>query len=181
MQYNAYQYNASEYDLINYSVNLSDSMTETDTLAKMPQMVRTDSQGSIDALSDGVSLAALLDTVTIYQRARTPFSYNNGRYNDYTYNQRFDDDEILLMATKALTDSFALSDTVGDFVVAHLINESLGSADTLSFSPTTSMDDFIFLSEFFNIQVSNKALNETLRVADWVGLKQNPQSQEWFD
>lgn len=182
MQYNAYQYNASEFNLISYDVNLFDSVTESDEVLKMPQIVRTDSQGTADALSDGFSLAAMMDTVTIYQRASTPFAYNNGRYNDFMYNIRADEDEILLMPTKALPDTVTITDVMASFSIEHILSDTLTSTDgTVAFMATSEMVEVVVLDEIFRLEVTNKALNETLRINDWLTIKQRPQSDNWGD
>lgn len=182
MQYNESQYNGDSYNLTNYSTTLVETITPSNAaLTFSVGLLRTDSQGTADAISGNAALQAFLDTVTIYQRAHTPFAYNNGRYNDYMYNARADEDEILLMATKALSDSIASSDTVGDFIIDKLLSESVSETDAILFASAVVYDDFIFLSEFFRIEITNKALNETLHLADWVTIKQNPQSEEWFD
>lgn len=183
MQYNESQYNGDSYNLTNYTQTLVETITPSDAaLTFSVGMVRTDSQGTADALSDGVTLAAILDTVTIYQRAHTPFAYNNGRYNDFLYNLRADEDEILLMAGKMLTgDAIILTDELRPFLIEKVLLESFTESDVLSFIVQPIFDEFVFLSEFFRIEITNKALNETLRLADWVTIKQNPQSEEWFD
>lgn len=182
MQYNESQYNGDSYNLTNYTVTLVEAVTPADaTITKDISAVRTESQGTADAIGGSASLQAFLETVTIYQRANTPFAYNNGMYNQFMYNARADEDEILLMTTKALSDSLTLTDAIGPFVVLQLLSETITDIDTISFSSVLRPIDFIFLSEFFRIEITNKALNETLRVADWLSIERNPVNNEWYD
>lgn len=184
MQYNESQYNGDEYNVTNYTATLTESLTESDaTVAFSMGIVKTDSQGTADALSDGVSLAALLDTVTIYQRANTPFAYNNGRYNDFMYNARADEDEILLMATKFLADNtVSMSDFLAPFTVQKSLSETMTSIDaTVFFFDFTALPDVVVMDELFSIQITNKALGATIRLNDWLSIEQNPQSDQWGD
>lgn len=183
MQYNEDLYNGSSYNLTAYSATLVESIAPVDaTVTKSIGILRTDSQASADALGGSASLQAFLETVTFYQRAHTPFAYNNGMYNQFMYNVRADEDEILLMATKALQDSVALNDTLGAFEFAKLLVEALTPTDAaILFATSLVLDEFIFLSEFHRIEITNKALNETLRVADWLSIERNPVNQEWYD
>lgn len=181
MQYNESEYNGDSYNLTNYALTLTESFSESDNLTKQISAVRTESQGTADALGGSATLQAFLETITIYQRANTPFAYNNGRYNDFMYNARADEDEILLMATKALSDSISSSDVIGPFDVIHLLSESISESDAMLFSTSQVLDDFIFISENFRIETTNKALNETLRLADWVSIERTPVNNEWYD
>lgn len=183
MQYNESMYNGDSYNLTNYTQTLVETMTEVDgTIAKSISVVRTDSQGTADALSDGVSLAAILNTVTIFQRARTPFAYNNGMYNQFMYNARFDEDEILLMAGKLHLEDMFLSAVMQPFAVEMVRLEVITPVDqTVFFFDLTTLDDFVFLSEFIHVEITNKALNDTLRLADWLSIERNPVNNEWYD
>jgi hypothetical protein len=182
MQYNESEYNGDSYNLTNYTQTLSETITDSDaTVAFSVSIVKTDSQGSADALSDGVSLAAMLDTITILQRAKTPFAYNNGRYNDYMYNARADEDEILLAPTKVLVESLSSTDFMQPFIIAKVITELITDVDILAFSGIHVLNDFIFLSEYFRIEITNKALNDTIRLADWLSIERTPVNNEWAD
>lgn len=182
MQYNEDLYNGSSYNLTEFSTTLMESVAPVDaTITKDISSLRTESQGTADAIGGSASLQAFLETITIYQRANTPFAYNNGMYNQFMYNARADEDEILLMATKALIDSITSTDTLGDFSVAKELLETMTESDVLSVTPQMILDDFIFLSEFHRIEITNKALNETLRVADWLSIERQPVNNEWGD
>lgn len=182
MQYNSTTYNAGEYNITAHDLNLSDILTETDELSKMPGIIRTDSQASVDALSDGVSLAAFLDAVTIRHQATYGNPYNSFSYNEATYNAVYDDDEVLLQIGKVLEDTTTLTDAIGPFVSEKVLLETITGSDVItSFDSVKSLLDFVFMSELFNIQFTNKALNETLRLADWLSIERNPQVNNWGD
>lgn len=180
-QYNDQQYNGEEYNLTAYVQTCTETIAASDDLTKSVSVIRTDSQGTADALSGNDNLAAFLETVSILQRAKTPFYYNGGNYNWYMYNSRLDDDEIIILTIKALSDSIGSSDFIAPFMVEKLLSETVTDVDTLSFSASLSLFDFIFLSEFFRIEITNKALNDTIQVNDWLTVKQSPQSVEWYD
>lgn len=183
MQYNESLYNGDSYNLTQFSQLLVETTTLDDgTVTKSVNSLRVESQGMADALGGSATLQAFLEAVTIYQRASTPFGYNNGRYNDFMYNVRADEDEILLMPTKAVEDVMVLTDLALLFSLNQSLIESVGSTDaTLVFSTSPTFDDFIFLSEFIRVEITNKALNENVRLADWISIERNPVNQEWYD
>lgn len=184
MQYNESQYNGDSYNLTNYTSTLTETVTPSDaTITKSIIAVKMDSQGTADAISDGVSLAAMLDTVTIYQRANTPFAYNNGKYNDFMYNSRADEDEILLMATKVLNGEAVFSnDFLAPFAVEKSFTETQPVSDlTVFFFDITALTDVVIAEELFRIEITNKALGATLRLNDWLSIEQSPQSDQWGD
>lgn len=182
MLYNSQLYDGGSYDLTSFNVTYTESIASSDDLTKSVGIVKTDSQGTADALSDGASLAAFLETIRFDLRARTPFSYNNGRYNDYMYDTRLDEDEITLLTIKVLTDSFSESDsvsTIADYL--RTLSESFSETDAVNFMANALMEESIFIDEIGRVEISNKALNETLRVADWLTIDRKPVNQEWGD
>jgi hypothetical protein len=181
MQYNESLYNGDSYDLTSYTQTLVETITPVDTLIKDISVLRTDSQGTADTLGGSASLQAFLETITILQRAKTPHAYNTGRYNDYMYNARLDEDEILLAPTKVLLDSLNPIDYLQPFVIDKVITELITDTDTLSLSAILVLNDFIFLSEYFRIEITNKALHDTIRLADWLSIERTPVNNEWAD
>lgn len=171
MQYNELTYNASQYDLIQFSQTCTEALSESDVLAKQASTLRIDSQATADAISDGATLSAFLETVNIYQHAYTPLVYNNSRYNWNTYNIRFDEDEILLRAMKVLIESQGSSDVIMAFSVWKSLADSLTSSDAMMLMPQPVLDEFVFLSESFRIEVANKALMDIIRTNDWLQIK----------
>lgn len=183
MQYNESQYNGDSYNLTNYAQTMVETITLTDgTVAKSISSLRTDSQGMADALSDGVSLSAFLDTVTIYQRANTPFAYNNGQYNFFMYNARADEDEILLMPGKVMGDGMGIADAMQPFTIEKVMGETMTPTDlTVFFFDIIHPIDIVALEEVFRIEITNKALDATVRINDWLSIEQSPQSDAWGD
>lgn len=181
MRYNERLYNGSSYNLTNYSATLSETLTETDVLSKQASMKRVDSQGTADAISDAESLAAFLETVTIYQHARTPFAYNNGQYNTRMYNLRVDEDEILLMATKALADEMIPSDFIAPFVASKLLAETISETTSTIFTSSPFYQDIMLMSDFVRAEISNKAFQDIIRVNDWLQFKHTPFTEYWGD
>lgn len=182
MQYNESQYNGDSYNLTNYTSTLVETIAPIDaTVSKSISSLRVESQATSDTIGGSDTLQAFLETITILQRARTPFAYNTGMYNQYMYNARLDEDEILLMATKALSDTITSSDTVGAFSVIRLLIDTIIDTDTVFFGAETFLQESVFLDEFARVEVSNKALNETIRTADWLTIDRRPVNQEWGD
>lgn len=181
MRYNDTQYNAGEYNFTLFVQNLSESMTESDTLTKSVISVRTESQATADVLSDSQSLAAFLETVSILQRATYGVVYNSVGYNEAMYNATVDNDELLLQIGKVLQDSVGSTDAITTLNAIKGLIESITETDVLLFIQSPMFNDFVFLSEFIRIEITNKALNETLRLADWLTIKRKPGSNEWYD
>lgn len=180
MQYNEDLYNGSGYNLTNYSSTLSETVTPSDAaLAFSVGIVKTDSQGTADLLSDGVSLAAMMDTVTIYQRARTPFAYNNGMYDMFMYNARLDEDEILLMANKVFGDFFTLTDSLQPFLIIKNLTETFTEVDVLTMAMEIMFTESLFLSDYARAEITNKALSGIVRLSDWLSIERNPPTNDW--
>jgi hypothetical protein len=176
--YNADLYNDNEYNLTAYVEQLTESIASSDSLSKLFGLVRTDSQNTSDLLSDQASLAAFHDTVSIFQRARTPFMYNGGLYNWYMYNLRLDEDEILLMAMPVLYDAVGSTDTLMPFSVYQVLLESMAYSDLLTTTSMPVLMEFLFSSDYNHVQMSNKALNATLRLNDWLEIAK-PSADQW--
>lgn len=43
------------------------------------------------------------------------------------------------------------------------------------------LSDFVIIDEFLSKQITAKVIAETVRLADWLSKKQNPQSNDWGD
>lgn len=182
MQYNESEYNGDEYNLTNYTTTLVESVTPTDaTVIKSIISKRIESQGTADTIGGSDTLQAFLETITIIQRAKTPFAYNTGMYNQFMYNARLDEDEILLMATKALSDAITSSDFMAPFSIIHLLTETITDTAVVFFMVNILLEESVFIDEFARVEISNKALNEIIRVADWLTIDRKPVNQEWGD
>lgn len=182
MQYNESQYNGDEYNLTNYTQTLVETVSPVEaTLVKSMTTRRTESQGTADTIGGSDTLQAFLETVSILQRAKTPFAYNTGMYNQYMYNARLDEDEILLMATKVLLDTITPSDFIAPFSIIHLLTETITDTAIVFFMATIFLEESVFIDEFARVEISNKALNEIIRTADWLSIERRPVNQEWGD
>ena len=101
--------------------------------------------------------------------------YNQANYND----QRYDIDGIVY-ATSLIEDvtSTEVTTSLDIKLITELI--TLGES-TLLFAIDPVFSDFLFLDENLNIQVTNKALNDTVRLADWLSIERNPINSGWYD
>lgn len=102
------------------------------------------------------------------------------KYNTRKYNaQRYDIDGVFyatsLSETMTEVDGTQLSD------VFKSLFDSLTETDALVFSNTLGLNDFIFLDESIQIQFANKALGDTVRLADWLSIERAPAQNGWFD
>lgn len=180
MRYNEARYNAAEYNLTAFMQLCSESIAESDTATKSVTTIRTESQASADALSDNETMAARLETVSILQRATYGVVYNSAEYDAAMYNRTVDTDELLLRPTKALSDTMGFSDTLGAFSTIKALLDSMSETDLISFTTSPVFIESVFLNEIlFRIEISNKALNDTIRVADWLQVERNPQHNDW--
>jgi hypothetical protein len=181
-QYNSDVYNDTQYNLTAFAVGLLETITPSDSLSKSIEIVKTDSEALADVISDGVNMAAMLETVNILQRARTPHPYNSGLYNWYMYNTRLDDDEILLMAQKALTDSFTSSDAITSISMIKEQLETLTPSDSLAMTNILApFIEFLFSFDAVQREISNKALYDTIRINDWLTIRHTPFVEYWND
>lgn len=102
--------------------------------------------------------------------------FNTRHYNDQRYNL----DGVFHIST--LTE--AVTETDGTQVASFLkaLSDALTVADSsVTFLVDLSFVDFLFLDDAIQIQFANKALNDTVRLADWLSIERNPAHNGWFD
>lgn len=102
--------------------------------------------------------------------------YNTRHYND----QRYNIDGVYYASSL----SEVITETDGTQLANLLkaLSDSLSSADaTVFFSVDQFLTDFAFLDDLIQIQFTNKALNDTIRLADWVSIERTPVNNEWYD
>lgn len=102
--------------------------------------------------------------------------YNTAKYND----QRYNIDGIVyatsLSETVTNTDGTQLAESV------KVLMDALSSTDaTIIMSINVGFGDFMFMDEMIQIQFTNKALTDTLRLADWFSIERSPARNEWYD
>lgn len=183
MQYNETQYNNASYNFTQFALGCLETITPTDSLTKSVSIIKTDSQASVDALSDGVSLHAILDSVQFVHRARYANPYGAFGYNEAMYNLIEDDDEVLLTVFKAITDAIGSADSLAYIWTAYktLAETITGSSAITAFDVTTVLLETVFILETTRVEISNKALNESIRTADWLTIDRKPAQEEWGD
>jgi hypothetical protein len=182
MKYNHKKYNESSYNEILFLAILSESSTLSETFTKLVSVTKTDSQTSADMIGGSPSLAAFLGNVNIIQQAIRPFAYNYGLYNWYMYNRALDPDELLLMPIKGLSDSFSgLTDTLAQvWFYNRSITDTMSLTDLANLMAGPVIVDFLTCVEsFFRIEITNKALNDILRLADWLSIDRRPSNHQW--
>lgn len=101
--------------------------------------------------------------------------YNTRNYND----QRYDIDGVFYATSLVETITEVDGTQLADLLKA--LSDSLTETDTIVFSNTLGLDDFIFMDEAIQIQFANKALSDTVRLADWLSIERAPAENGWFD
>lgn len=80
-------------------------------------------------------------------------------YNTITYNtHRYNTDIFYLALSEVMSESDTQIDDIGQ-----------------------ALFDFLFLSEFLDVSITNIPLSETIRLADWLSIERNPTNNEWYD
>lgn len=101
--------------------------------------------------------------------------YGQRNYND----QRYDIDGVFhitsLSETMTETDATQIADAI------KALSDSLSISDTIILGSDLFFFDLLFLDSTILIQFTNKALMDTVRMADWVSIKRNPAQNGWFD
>jgi hypothetical protein len=60
-------------------------------------------------------------------------------------------------------------------------NETLGLNDTQALNPMINIIDAILLVDALTKSISDKRLNETIRLQDWLSIKKKPAANIWGD
>ena len=75
-----------------------------------------------------------------------------------------------------LSEELSLLVAIGAFL------ETISMADTLISTQEAAYFDLIFVEDpNFRIEISNKALSDTLRLADWLSIERTPHVDGWGD
>lgn len=102
-------------------------------------------------------------------------------YNVHNYNeQRFNINGVFHVSSLSElvigSDATQVADTI------KLLGDLLTVADnTATFAAQSFLVDTLFVEAVLQLQVSNKALNDAVRLADWLSIERNPASDNWGD
>jgi hypothetical protein len=168
-----------EFSMTLWQVALSDSITPTDTIAKKVFITLQDTQNTVDSISDGVSLTAFMDNIRL-GNAGIGVLFGNWEFGETTFMQTDLGGNLLLMPIKVLSDSITLSDFLAPFSVSKALSDTITLASTISFDQSIILADVLFLSEVIHVEITNKALMDTIRLNDWLQMKLNA-SEPWGD
>jgi hypothetical protein len=102
------------------------------------------------------------------------------KYNERQYNaQRYNINGVFY--AQALAETANLNDGTQLASVLKLLTDSIMASDVRIMALTHLMSDTAFFDDMIQIQFTNKALNDTLRLADWLSIERNPANNEWAD
>ena len=101
--------------------------------------------------------------------------YNTRNYNDHRYNING------TFRTTTLTEAITGTDATQTVDAFLALVESLAAVDTSLFAVETMFVDFLFPDDMIRIQIINKAIADTVRMADWLSIARKPARNEWYD
>ena len=163
-----------------YEVVATESMTLSDTLTKSVSMTLQDSQNTVDAISDGVSLSAFMDNLRLGPTGIGTL-FGTYMFGEAMWQKTEIDGNLLLMPIKVLTDTMTLSDTLQPFSISKELLETLTLSSANTFEIDQVLSDFLFFDEDIKVEITNKALNDSIRLNDWLTVKLKPASEPWGD
>lgn len=162
-----------------FVANCNETITSTDTIAKSVSLTLQDSQNSVDAVSDGVSLAALMDVIPL-GNAGIGVLFGDWLFGEITWEKADIGGNLLLMANKVMTEGIVFTDAIGPFTANKALFDALMSTDAINFATDHELLDFLFMSDLARVEISNKALSDEIRMNDWLTIKVLP-SEPWGD
>lgn len=101
--------------------------------------------------------------------------YNTRQYNAQRYNINGVFHTTSLSETVTETDGTQLAEMFKS------LSDSMSESDTIIFLTDLSLVDFVFADDAIQIQFTNKALADSVRLADWLSIERNPAQNGWFD
>lgn len=103
------------------------------------------------------------------------------RYGQRNYNdQRYNIDGVVYISS--LTESVTGTDATQLSETLKVLFDSLTVADaTIALMANPVFFDLLFLDATLQIQFSNKALSDTVRLADWLSIERTPAQNNWYD
>lgn len=162
-----------------FVVTCTETITSTDTIAKSVSITLQDSQNSVDAISDGVSLAAFMDVVPL-GNAGIGVLFGDWNFGTTTWEKSDIGGNLLLMTGKLFQENLTPTDALAPFTIGKGLFDAVMSADVISFATEHALLDFIFMTDLARVEISNKALNDSIRLNDWLTMKLLP-SEPWGD
>lgn len=101
-------------------------------------------------------------------------------YNVHNYNeQRYNINGVYYLSS--LTETVTGVDGTQLASLLKALSDSFSETDSIVFMVEQPLIDFAFLDDSIQIQFTNKALADTLRLADWLSIERNPAHNGWFD
>lgn len=178
-QYNGIQYNEAQYGFAELALNLFDTVTPSDaTITKVISLSLTDTQVIVDVLAKAITMAALTESVGSSDDDNLGSLYNIPQYNTIQYG--IGGSGYGFMKKMIVTKSEAITST--DTLVTEaqkLFTEAISSGDTLIKNPMPRLTESVFMAEIFQREISNEALNDEIKIADWIIIERKPIVRPW--
>lgn len=101
--------------------------------------------------------------------------YNTRKYNAQRYNING------IFYASSFSETMTAADATEMANLLKTLSDSLTLASSIIFLDSIFLADFTFMDDMIQIQFTNKALNDTIRLADWLSIERNPVNNEWFN
>ena len=156
--YNTTYYNADQYNLTADLLALSEAITPTDaTITKSIFTLRQDSMAEMDTIGHNIGPDEIMDMLLLTELRTFSVSFPRA-------------------------DSLALIQTFAALLDLAALLETIISTDAIMHESQPALFDIIFVEDpNFIIEISNKALSDTVRLADWLSIERTPSVDGWGD
>jgi hypothetical protein len=154
MQYNSGRYNEHQYNNDFYSLSLLESLSESDTISKSISIVKTETESLADTHILNDTMSALLETLS-------------------------SSDIRLMLPYLTEVETLALSATFSP-LPEKLCAEILNLSASLTSDVATVLIEFIFFNSDIRVEITNKSLQDQVRLNDWLELRK-PFVEYWHD
>lgn len=168
-----------EFSMTMFLLSLSETVTMTDTIAKKIFITLQDSQNTVDSISDGVSLTAFHENILL-GNAGLGVLFGDWNFGQTTFMKSDLGGNLLLMPIKVLPETITLSDFLAPFAISKTLTDILTLASSITFSDSFFLSDVMFLSESIRVEITNKALSDSIRLNDWLQMKLTA-AEPWSD
>lgn len=153
-QYNTHQYNTKEYNAHVFVLNLFETITSTDAETNADSMLRQEVITIVDNLQKFFDGQILSDSIVP---------------NDVLLNQA----QIVKLDSLALTDTRTMN-------VLKVLLETMTLSDVRTMMMQTQLADFILMVDTLTKYISDKRLNDSIRLQDWLSIKRQS-ANTWSD